>query len=201
IIYEDEYLIAVNKPAGLLVIPSKNYNKPTLTDLVTDHLQKNTNPIKAHPCHRLDRETSGITLYAKGKKKQQVIMELFRQRQIKKEYLAILNGCIKKAEGTINFPIDKKEAITKYQVITKNSKYSVVLINLLTGRTNQIRIHFNSIGHPLLGDCKFGIRKDFHIKMKRTALHALKLEFSHPFTHKLLELEADVPDDLKKLLV
>lgn len=200
IIYEDEFLIAVNKPSGMLIIPTPENEKNTLTHLLNQELEKQGLTIKAHPCHRLDRETSGIILYAKGKKMQQDMMDLFHKHLIKKIYWAFVRGIPPKKEASINIPIEGKPAITKYKVKEERPGFSVVEIQLLTGRTNQIRIHFKKIGYPLLGETKYAFRKDFAIKFKRVALHAKELEFIHPKTKQKILLTAPLPDDMQKLL-
>jgi len=200
IIYEDDFLIAINKPSGILVIPTPKNEKNTLTDLINLEFKKRNLTVKAHPCHRLDRETSGVILYAKGKSMQQKAMELFHTHSIKKKYIALASGDILKKEGEITVNLEGKNAITKYKVLKSNKDYSVVEVEPLTGRTNQIRIHFKYIGHPLLGETKFAFRKDFKIKFKRVALHAKNLEFIHPQTNQLLKLEAPIPSDIKNYI-
>ena len=200
ILYEDDSILCVNKSAGTLVIPTIKNEKNTLTMELCQYLADKNQTVKAHPCHRLDRDTSGVIIYAKGKKNQQAVMNFFHSKLIKKTYLAVANGKIKNDSGSIRKKIDSKSAVTNYQVVKKTEKYTVVDIDLLTGRTNQVRIHFQSIGHPLLGDFKFGIRKEFKIKMKRTALHAYSISFPHPANHQLMTLTAPVPPDLHKFL-
>jgi 23S rRNA pseudouridine1911/1915/1917 synthase len=200
IIYEDEFIIAVNKPSGVLVIPTPKNETNTLTDKINLEFQKRGLSVKAHPCHRLDRETSGIILYAKGKKMQQRMMELFHEHSIKKIYIAIASGNITKKAGEIKLYIEGKPAITNYRVLKSTTDYSIVEVEPLTGRTNQIRIHFKHIGHPLLGETKFAFRKDFKIKFKRVALHAHELEFIHPETKELIKLVAPIPEDINKYI-
>jgi 23S rRNA pseudouridine1911/1915/1917 synthase len=200
ILFEDEYIIAVNKAPGILVIPIKKDEKNTLTNKVNEELSKRRLSIKAHPCHRLDRDTSGVILFAKGKKMQQEMMELFHKHLIKKKYLALAEGYVDNDQGEIKIPIEGKPALTKYNVIKRHEDYTVLEIEIFTGRTNQIRIHFKYIGHPLLGDTKFAFRKDFKIKLKRTALHAIELEFIHPETKEKINLKAPVPIDINKYI-
>jgi len=203
ILYQDKQLVAVDKPAGLLVIPSPKGETQTLGSLVNGFLQADSaisGDGQAWPCHRIDRETSGIMLYARGKSMQQEVMALFQKRLVHKSYLAIVNGIPGKAKGTINLPIEGQESITEYEVIGAGSDFAVVLVKPLTGRTNQIRIHFARMGHPLVGDAKFGIRKQFARSCKRCALHAWRLELRHPATGQLLRIEAPIPADLAGLL-
>jgi len=198
IIFEDSDVLIVNKKSGILVIPTPKNEKNTLTDLLNNHLLSNNEDIKAHPCHRLDRDTSGVIVFAKGKSNQQIIMEQFHQKTVEKKYIAVVSGKLEKQSGTINFKIENKEAITKYNTIKSNNEYSLVEIELLTGRTNQIRIHFSQIGHPLLGETKFAFRKDFSIKLKHLALHSRIISFNHPKTKERLTFEAKIPDYIKK---
>lgn len=189
IIYEDEWLVVVDKPSGLLVIPTPKKEPRTLTSI-----------LGLHPCHRLDRETSGLIIYAKSKSMQQKVMGEFRQKNIKKTYIAFVRGIPVKAEGKITFPIEGATAITGYKVIEKRKDFAIVEVNPVTGRTNQIRIHFKSIGHPILGERVFAFRKDFPIKAKRLCLHAQDLKFLHPLTKQYIHLHSDLPRDLKEFL-
>ncbi|HNZ25773.1 MAG TPA: RluA family pseudouridine synthase [Spirochaetota bacterium] len=199
VIYEDEYIIVINKPAGILTVPTDKDKKNDLTAKLNGELEARGEVYKAHPCHRLDRETSGAIIYAKGKRNQQIMMKLFHKNEIKKTYIALVSGVPNKKEGVINFKIGGKEALSGYTVIAEKKGYSIVEVELFTGRTNQIRIHFKMIGHPLLGETKYAFRKDFDIKFKRTALHSYSLEFAHPITGAQLNITAEVPNDIKKM--
>lgn len=198
ILYEDDYLLAINKKSGILVIPTFRNEKHTLTNLINFEIEKKGLNYKAHPCHRLDRETSGVILYAKGKNNQKIIMELFHKKEIQKKYVAVVRGKLSKPQGTLRQPIEGKTAITKYKVIQATPDYTTVDINLLTGRTNQIRIHFKNIGHPLIGESRFTFRKDFKIKFKRAALHAYEVSFLHPITKQKMIIQAPLALDLEK---
>ena len=201
ILYEDESLLVVDKPAGLLVIPSPKGETNTLGSQVNALLaERGAGGALAYPCHRIDRETSGIMVYAKGKAMQKKVMELFHQRAVHKTYLALVNGVPGKAQASLRSPIEGQEAITNYKLLGLTDSWAAVQVMPVTGRTNQIRIHFAKMGHPLLGDAKFGIRKEFKRAFKRTALHAWKLELTHPASHQLLSLVAPVPADMAALL-
>lgn len=193
IVYEDDWLLVVDKPSGLLVIPTPKKESRTLTSILNDDLAERKITYRLHPCHRLDRETSGLIIYAKGKSIQHKMMEEFKQRKIKKTYIALVSGHLLKGQGQIALPIEGQNALTKYRLIEQKAGYSVVEVSPVTGRTNQIRIHFKSIGHPLLGESKFAFRRDFKIKAKRLCLHAALLEFPHPSTNKVLRLSAELP--------
>jgi 23S rRNA pseudouridine1911/1915/1917 synthase len=200
IIYEDEWLVVVDKPSGLLTIPTPKNEKRTLTSILNDDLTQKAVVYRLHPCHRLDRETSGLVIYAKGKSIQQKMMDVFKARAVKKTYIAFVRGCPSKSEGEIKHPIEGQSALTKYKVISKKKDFSVVEVSPVTGRTNQIRIHFKQLGNPVIGETKFAFRKDFTVKAKRLCLHAHTLEFTHPVTHKPVRLTCDLPKDLEEFL-
>jgi len=200
IVYEDQWLVIVNKPSGLLVIPSPKGEKRTLTSILNEDLRNKGISYRLHPCHRLDKETSGLVIYAKGKLMQRKIMELFKKRKIKKTYLAFIQGYLNKKEGKINIPLEGLSALTEYCVIEKRKDFTIVKVMPITGRKNQIRIHFKSIGHPLVGETRFAFRKDFKLKAKRVCLHAKSLEFIHPITQKMLKIDSSLPKDLEDFL-
>jgi 23S rRNA pseudouridine1911/1915/1917 synthase len=200
IVYEDDWLMVLDKPSGLLTIPTPRNELRTLTSILNEELIKLGKNYRAHPCHRLDRETSGLIIYAKGKSVQKKMMDEFRQRRIKKTYIAFVQGAPAKDQGEINYPVEGLGAATKYKVIQKKNDFSVVEVNPLTGRTNQIRIHFRQLGHPIVGETKFSFRKDFALRFKRLCLHAKSLEFTHPITGKNIYLSPDLPKDLKEFL-
>ena len=213
IVYEDDWLLIVNKPAGLLIIPApykavkdfsegapKNAQR-TLTSILNEDLQQKGAAFHLHPCHRLDRETSGLIIYAKGKSCQKKMMEEFRLKQINKSYIAFVQGSLPADEGQIRNHIEGKSAVTRYRVIEKRKDFSIVEVEPLTGRTNQIRIHFKSIGHPLVGETKFAFRKDYALRAKRACLHARALSFKHPVTGKSAHVESELAEDLKKFLI
>ncbi len=219
IVYEDEQIIVVDKPSGMLVIPTPKKETNTLTDLLNRELDlrgvsSNACPPareihavrRAHPCHRLDRETSGLIIYAKGKSVQQMMMEEFRKRAVKKTYIAFVNGKTAKDFDIIKLRIYNRnknrsdEATTKYKTIERLEDFTVVEAEPVTGRTNQIRIHFKEIGHPLVGESVFAFRKDFKLKFKRAALHASYIRFTHPVTKKTLDYSSPMPGDMETFL-
>jgi len=190
VVFEDEWLAVVNKPAGLLTIPAHDKGETrTLTGMTG-----------LHPCHRLDRETSGLVIFAKGKSSQQKAMALFHGGKVKKTYIAFVQGRMEKPQGEIKQRIEGLPALTRYRVIEQRSGFAVVEAMPLTGRTNQIRIHFKSTGHPLVGEKKFAFRKDFSLKANRLCLHAQKLEFPHPITGKTISLETELPLGMRNFL-
>lgn len=189
VIYEDDWLLVVDKPAGLLTIPTPKNEPRTLTSI-----------LGLYPCHRLDRETSGLIIYAKGKSIQKKMADLFKQRKVKKSYIAFIQGKPARLQGEIKNQIEGLSAITRYTVIEERNNFSVVQVNPITGRTNQIRIHFKLIGHPLIGEKKFAFRRDFKLKANRLCLHARTLEFVHPVSHKLISLHSELPLAMENFL-
>lgn len=200
VVYEDSWLLIANKPAGLLTIPTPKKERRTLTNLLNEYLMKDGAAFRLHPCHRLDRETSGLIIYAKGKSAQKKMAGLFKQRQVKKTYVAFVQGALPRNEGRIDHPVEGLSSLTEYKVIRRERDFTVVEVAPLTGRTNQIRIHFKLIGHPVVGERKYAFRKDFKLKANRLCLHAKRLEFIHPVTGKKINLSIDLPEDLRRFL-
>ena len=200
IIYEDEWLLVVDKPAGLLTTPTPKNEKRTLTSILNEDAKNKGSDVHLHPCHRLDRETSGLIIYAKGKSAQKKMMAEFNGRRVKKSYVAFVHGSLEREEGSLKNIIEGLSAVTNYRVLQRRNAFSVVQVKPLTGRTNQIRIHFKQIQHPLVGETKFAFRRDFALKAKRLCLHAEALEFMHPVTGKTIVLSSSLPEDLKKFL-
>ena len=200
IAYEDEWLLIVDKPSGLLTIPTPKRERHTLTQILNDELKDKGAPYRLHPCHRLDRDTSGLIIYAKGKSIQKKMMDEFKGRRIKKKYVAFVQGQVKEDSGEINKKIEGLSALTRYFVLERKKDFSIVEVTPLTGRTNQIRIHFKSIGHPIVGEDRFAFRRDFALRFKRLCLYAKSLEFIHPVTKKPIKLDTDLPRDLKEFM-
>jgi len=200
IVYEDDALLIVDKPSGLLVIPTPKKEQRTLTSILNDDLKARGIAYRVHPCHRLDKETSGLIIYAKGKSVQQKMMQEFHGRMVKKSYIAFVQGALDKPQGEIKTPIDGESALTRYKVIQRKKDFSVVEAMPVTGRTNQLRIHFKHIGHPIVGESKFAFRKDFALRFRRLCLHAQSLEFTHPVTGKTISLSSELPKDLTDFL-
>jgi 23S rRNA pseudouridine1911/1915/1917 synthase len=200
VIYQDEWLLVVDKPSGLLVIPSPKNEKRTLTSILNDDANQKNLSYRLHPCHRLDRETSGLMIYAKGKSIQKKMMQLFAHKKVRKTYLAFIQGNPRVMQGEIKYPVEGKLALTSYRVIGKRKDFSIVEAMPITGRTNQIRIHFKNIGHPLVGETRFAFRRDFSLKAKRLCLHAKSLEFIHPVTHKNIMIDSEIAKELKDFL-
>lgn len=212
LLWQDEDFIIVNKPSGILVTPTTRNQIRTLTRLVNAQYAPRDGTWQLHPCHRLDRDTTGLMVFAKGKRNQQIMMDLFRQKKVRKKYLAAVNGSMRQKEGRLKSYVkdideikrdrkaEGKLAVTDYRVLKWGKGYTVVEVFPMTGRTNQIRIHFSQIGHPLLGDRKYGVAKAFSVKCKRTALHAWELAFTQPKTGEKVRLSCPVPGDMASLV-
>lgn len=204
VVHEDSDVLVVNKKAGVLTIPSPKGETNTLTDILNYDFDQNG--VKIYPCHRLDRETSGLIIYAKGKSNQQRIMKQFHEQRIKKTYLAFVQGSLKQKEGVLKgyfkprYSHQKELMITHFRVIKQYPDFCFIKAHPLTGRTNQIRIQFKAIGHPVVGENVYAFRKDFWLKFKRTALHSAKLIFTHPRTQKQLVFEVQLPPDMQEFL-
>ncbi len=201
VVYEDEYLLVLNKPSGLLTIPTPRNETRTLTSILNDDARERGMAYRLHPAHRLDRETSGLIVYAKGKSIQKKMMDLFRNKKVRKIYIVFVQGILKQKQGVIDTPIERLSAITNYRVIEERAYFSVLEVKLETGRKNQIRIHFKYIGHPVVGDTKFAFRKDYKLKAKRLMLHANTLEFTHPINNKTLRLDSGPAQDFEDFIM
>lgn len=211
VLYEDEHLVVFDKPSGLLSIPTPKNERNTLIDLVNQQYAGSLEG-RLHPCHRLDRDTSGAILFAKGKRMQQLMRQEFEKNAVRKIYIAFVRGRLKSPHGEIKLPVEDyhqrrygihsrpKPALTAYHVKREGQDFSVVEVFPRTGRTNQIRIHFQKIGHPLLGERLYAFGRDFPIKFRRVALHASELSFHHPVTKKTVKVASELPEDMRSFL-
>lgn len=206
IIYQDKDLIAINKPAGLLSVGTTKENKQHALALLRTQLSRGKNGIKLWPVHRLDRGTSGILLFATSKEVREAVMDKWQDAQ--KTYLAVVEATPKEGKGTIDKPLrldekeyrmhvgehpDAKHALTHYIVQKSTDTRSLLEVNIETGRQHQIRAHMASLGHPIIGDERYGT------KGGRMGLHALRLKIYHPIKKKTLTLEVDAPRDFYAL--
>lgn len=212
IVYEDEALLILNKPAGIPVHPSILHYTNSLSNGVKYYFDTLGLKKKLRPVNRLDRNTSGIVIFAKNQYIQECLIHQMQTKEFKKFYLAIVEGHLEKLEGTIDAPINRKEnsiiercvdengerAVTHYKILKRNfdRNYDLVECMLETGRTHQIRVHFSYMGHPLIGDTLYGNASKY---ISRQALHAYKVEFVHPISHKLMQFTAEVPKDFSLL--
>lgn len=206
IAYEDDYLLIIDKPAGMLVHPTVNEWGCTLYDYVTEYYARKNITANIHPVSRLDRHTSGLVIFAK----EPIIQHWLSQQQMDKEYLAIVTGELPEEEGIIEAPIARKEgsiiercvseagkyAKTSYKLLSKRNDLSLVQVKLFTGRTHQIRVHMAHISCPLFNDNLYGTPGP----QSRHALHAFKLRFIHPVSDKPLEITRTLPEDLRKII-
>jgi 23S rRNA pseudouridine1911/1915/1917 synthase len=211
ICYEDEYLLVVDKPSGMLVHPTTDHtNIATLANAIMFYFQQQQLPYAFHPVHRLDRNTSGLLLIAKLPHIQHLLTQE-NTKPIKKSYLGLVSGHFESPTGLIDEPIgrhpnsiierivrpDGQYAATRYRVLQELKQASLVELELLTGRTHQIRVHLSYIGHPLLGDDLYGGSTKL---INHQALHASRLSFTHPVSGKLVIISCQLPDDVATLL-
>lgn len=218
VIYEDNDIIVINKPKGMVVHPANGNPDGTLVNAVMnlckDSLSGIGGEIRPGIVHRLDKDTSGAIIVAKNDKAHIALSEQLKNHEVKKTYIALVRGIIKENEATINMPIarskkdrkkmdvdkDGKEAITHFKVLGKyKNKYTLLQINLETGRTHQIRVHLSHIGYPIIGDEVYSNGKN-EWNVSGQCLHAWKLEFKHPITGKEISLEAEIPEYFKKII-
>ena len=209
VVYEDEDIVVVNKPADMPIHPSLNNYENTLGNAAAYYFEKQGKSFVFRCINRLDRDTTGLTILAKHMVSCSMLQNDMVERKISREYLAIVEGNFEKADGIVNAPIGRKEgstiermvdyengerAVTHYRILEQKENVAMVALKLETGRTHQIRVHMTSIGHPLIGDFLYNPNNK---QMSRQALHAWHLSFVHPITKEWMELEASIPKDMK----
>lgn len=212
VIYEDKDLIVVNKPEGMVTHPASGHYNGTLVNALLSHCKGSLSGINGilRPgiVHRLDKETSGLIIVCKNDKSHKDIAKQIKDRRIKKYYFAIVHEKVKYEKGTINKPIGRdkvhrhkmavvkngRNAVTHWKVVKDLGKYTLLELDLETGRTHQIRVHLASIGHPVVGDKTYGKKNDSYHQMM---LHSYKLIFTHPVTKKKITLQTKVPERFK----
>jgi 23S rRNA pseudouridine1911/1915/1917 synthase len=233
IIFEDEELAVVNKPAGLVVHPAPGHYTGTMVNALIHRFQKlggGSGVERPGIIHRLDKGTSGLLIVARTDRAYQILQQQMQQQKIKKTYLALVCGHVKKKSGEIDLPIGRsskdrkkmmvtegsgREAVTRYKVQEQFRSYDLLEVELLTGRTHQIRVHFSHLGHPVFGDPEYGGREKWHRGIfgperlfgrrlleliDRQALHAVRLEFTQPLTKAEMRFEAPLPPDIFAVL-
>lgn len=215
ILYEDEHLLIVNKPAGMVVHPAPGAYSGTFANALLYHckeLEKSQfEPLRPGIVHRLDKDTTGVLIAAKTPQAHQKLTQLFAERKIEKRYIAICNGVPPAGEFSAaikRHPVHRtemavdetgKEAISSFKILEKKPLYSIVEVQLITGRTHQIRVHLKHLNCPILGDPVYGSNSlNQRYALTRQMLHASSIQFVHPFTSSLVHIVAPLPDDMKK---
>lgn len=221
VIYEDDDIIIINKPKGMVVHPANGNYEGTLVNAVMakckDSLSGIGGEIRPGIVHRLDKDTSGAIIVAKNDKAHVILSEQIKRHEVKKTYIALVRGTIAEDEATINMPIGRstkdrkkmavtkngKEAVTHFKVLnrytTNKGSYTLLEIKIDTGRTHQIRVHMAEIGHPVIGDSVYSNGKN-EFGVEGQCLHAKRLEFVHPITGKEMKLEAPLPEYFQKIV-
>lgn len=219
IVYEDEELFIVNKAAGMVVHPAPGHSEDTLVNALLAYypdLQNAESEQRPGIVHRLDRDTSGLLIVAKNARAQAALVEQMQRHEIVKRYLALVEGVIALDQGSIDAPIGRdprhrqqmaitavgsREARTHFRVLERFARHTLLLIQLETGRTHQIRVHLKAIGHPVVGDPTYGTGSIIRgSNLRRQFLHASQLQFTHPVSGEPLEFEAPLPPDLQIVL-
>jgi len=219
IIYEDRDLLIINKAAGMVVHPAPGHHEDTLVNALLAHypqMQELQEHVRPGIVHRLDKDTSGLLIVAKNTHTQAALIEMMKQHAITKRYLALVEGNISLDHGSIDAPIGRnprnrqqmaitatssREARTHFRVLERFARHTLLLLELETGRTHQIRVHLKAIGHPVVGDIVYGSGHPRREPLlQRQFLHAYQLKFQHPTTGEAIELEAPLPEDLQTVL-
>ncbi len=224
ILFQDDFLIVVNKPAGMVVYPAAGHSSGTLMNTIAFHAKKLATvggPLRPGVVHRLDKETSGVMVIALDDTAYYELVEQFRARTMSRRYKALIFGSMKEYTGEISSRIGRsdsdrkkmsthvkrgKEAVTTWRVVERLKASTLIEAKLGTGRTHQIRVHFASIGHPVLGDKTYGLKTSIELGKKkiifpRQMLHAELLGFTHPVTKEHIEFTTPMPDDMQEKIV
>jgi len=205
ILFEDPYLVVIEKEAGMLSIATAKEKLLTTYSILSTHVKKEDPTNRIFVVHRLDRDTSGVMMFAKSEKVQETMQKEWQEAVIRRSYIAVVEGQVEKEEGTIRsflkenkmlimystkVPGEGDEAITHYKVLKRGEEFSLLEVELETGRKNQIRVHMKELGHPVAGDKKYGSKLN---PLRRTCLHANILAFKHPVTGEELSFETPAP--------
>lgn len=212
VIHEDDELIVINKQSGLISIASDKETVRTAYRLVNEHVQKNDPNARVFVVHRLDEDTSGVLMFAKSLALRDALQDDWNNIVTKRGYYAIVEGRLEQETGTVKSFLHKTKtnmmysghkskdgqyAETEYRVVKANDRYSLIDVNINTGRKNQIRVHMNDLGHPVVGDKKYGVK---NTEATRLMLHAYEINFIHPFTKKLVKFKARTPNSFDALI-
>ena len=216
IVFEDEYLLVVDKPAEMVVHPGAGVAEDTLVQALAGKLAGGPDPERPGVVHRLDRDTSGLLVLARTEPVHAALQEAIRRREVEREYLALVSGRPGSRSGTIDAAIGRdrgnrtvmstrtdkpRRAVTHFEVVEELPRHSLLRVRLETGRTHQIRAHMAAIGHPVCGDQSYGGRGcGIEIGLARQFLHSCRLVFSHPVTRERIECESKPPADLHRAL-
>ncbi len=211
IVYEDDYIIVANKGYGLLSVSSDRVKENTAYRILSDYLKEDNPYAKLFVIHRLDRDTSGLIMYAKSEDVQFKLQRSWNEMVLDRRYVAVIHGAIEPSEGEISSYLtensvhhvysttDKENgqfALTKYKTLQSNSRFSLVELQLSTGRKNQIRVHMSESGHPIAGDKRYGSKEN---PLGRLSLHAFRLRFVHPITRQDMLFETPLPPQFVKV--
>ncbi len=219
VVYEDDDLLVIDKAAGMVVHPAPGHSEDTLVNALLAYypqIQSSETDQRPGIVHRLDRDTSGLLIVAKHPRAQAALIEQMQRHAIIKRYLALVEGNVSLDQGSIDAPIGRdprhrqqmaitatgsREARTHFRVLERFARHTLLLIQLETGRTHQIRVHLKAIGHPVVGDSTYGSGNVMRgVQLQRQFLHAYQLQFTHPLSGKELQLEAPLPEDLQRVL-
>jgi 23S rRNA pseudouridine1911/1915/1917 synthase len=210
IIYEDDHVIVIDKDAGLLSVSTDDEKERTAFRILNSHVKGSDPSAKVFVVHRLDRDTSGLMMYAKDAEVREKLQDDW-EKCVRRSYVAVVEGNVQDENGKIiswlkenrnlmmyssRTPGDGRKAVTEYRILERNSEFTMLRINLETGRKNQIRVHMKDIGHVIIGDKKYGSVIN---PLRRLGLHALSLSFIHPVTGKKMEFETGIPGEFKRL--
>lgn len=211
IVFEDDSVIVIDKAAGLLSVATDTGHERSAHSIVSEHVKRKTPKAKVLVVHRLDRDTSGLMMFVKDRELQRQLRQNWQQSIETRRYIVLVEGKVAKERGTITSwlkgtdslrtyssktPNDGQKAISHFQVLQRSDEYTLLSVELETGRKNQIRVHMQDIGHPVVGDEKYGAQSD---PIDRLGLHAAELTFEHPRTGKLLVLKSEPPKEFLKI--
>lgn len=210
ILFEDEFLLVVDKPSGLLSVATEEEREKTAHHVLINYVRVRNEDARVYVVHRLDKDTSGVMMFAKSEEIQQSLQNSWSDSVKDRVYVTVVEGTVRETNGTIQKwikesktktmyvtkPGDGVKAVTHFHVLQSNKEYSLLQVELDTGRKNQIRVHMQSLGHPVIGDRRYGSKKN---PLKRLGLHARVLSFRHPVTQEVMKFETAIPTAFRKL--